>query len=647
MIVILDENLKKLGVIKNCISSTRREELNGENTLDFEAILDSKLSDLLDEDSIFEVDDDYFDTALFKKIANEDGTYTVEVEAEHISYRLNNPDYDKEYFTEDGTPNYILGKILEGTGFTIDDVDFSKVETYSAQEAKSRRQLLMEFVAYLKGEVKFHKFEVSILQRRGRVGVSPLIKDKDVKVLSKTVNKREKDEEGNPIVSYEIAPINSDGTPYELGDNVRLIQRKLEINEDLRVVAVSYNPYDKQDVVYTFSNYENGLESAIFRINRETLIKDKVYNGIRISPEVGFEAVLSNKLARSYFGADKMAMQVGDGTGENWYDKLYYILDTVAGTAEMYFGGKLTADAISAITADLDFVISDSIITEILSADKGYIAELTVDMLDTSDKVKNYLVDDTSDVNYIKIFDQHVQFITASTTGMYEEQAKNRYSQLLYWKNDDYTMIVTEETDYPVMIYVYNEMIKMEMAFDESGNHVPKIIMGAGTGNTHDSGKTYIYKEANGFYIEYKHSVTGQSSFIKITDDGIDLSMFPKIIQPQEIEGIPKLWVQSEVPTEAQIDDAWIDVDDYTRYDKKEVTENTVLVIADYEMIRASGTITITLHEATTAGIIKKIKNIGNGVITLVGIIDNKTNMNLFPMESVELITNGTSWDIE
>ena len=54
---------------------------------------------------------------------------------------------------------------------------------------------------------------------------------------------------------------------------------------------------------YTFANYENGLESEIFRINRESLIKDKVYNGIRISPEVGFEAVLSNKLARSYFGA--------------------------------------------------------------------------------------------------------------------------------------------------------------------------------------------------------------------------------------------------------------------------------------------------------------------------------------------------------
>lgn len=517
MIVILDGNLKKLGVVRNCISSTRREELNGENTLDFEAILDSKLSDLLDENSIFEVDDDYFDTAVFKKIANDDGTYTVEDEAEHISYRLNSPDYDVEYFTEDGTPEYILGKILEGTGFTIGTIEFDSVITYSAQEAKSRRQLLMEFVAYLKGEVKFHKFEVSILQRRGRVGIRPLIKDKDVKVLSKSVNKREKDADGNPVVSYEITPINSDGTPYELGDNVRLIQRKLEINEDLRVVTVTYDPYNKQDVEYIFSNYENGLESAIFRINRDSLIKDKVYNGIRISPEIGFEAVLSNKLARSYFGADKMAMQVGDGTGENWYDKLYYILDTVSGSADMYFGGKFTADAIEAIKAEIDFVVSNVIITNILAAETGYIAQLTVDSVETSTKVQNYLAEDISDVNYIKIFEQYIKFITASTDGSDDVQARDRNNDLLYWKDENKDAVVLDETDWPVMIYVYEELVKAEFAFESDGtNYIPKIILGAGDASGYD--KFHIYKPANKAVLEYVTPNTGKRSLIEFSE---------------------------------------------------------------------------------------------------------------------------------
>lgn len=521
MIVILDENLKKLGVVKNCISSTRREELNGENTLDFEAILDSKLSDLLDENSIFEVDDDYFDTAVFKKIANDDGTYTVEVESEHISYRLNNPDYDVEYFTEDGTPEYILGKILEGTSFTIGTIEFDSVITYSAQEAKSRRQLLMEFVAYLKGEVKFHKFEVSILQRRGRVGVRPLIKDKDVKVLSKTVNKREKDENDNPITSYEITPMNSDGTPYELGDNVRLIQRKLEINEDLRVVTVSYDPYNKQDVVYTFSNYENGLESAIFRINRDSLIKDKVYNGIRISPDVGFEAVLSNKLARAYFGADQMAFQVGDGTGENWYNKLYYILDTISGSAEMYFGGKFTADAIEAIEAQLDFVISYTTITQTLTAQTGYIAELTVDQLLTDTKVQNYLASNTAPVEYQSIKGKTYQFWHATTDGSQSEQAETRYGQKLYWMDDTYSGATLEVTDYPVMIYEYDESLQFQITY-VFGQGI-ELRFGQGDGVLPDSSKFYIKKFTTGAELTYYRSNTAEPRRLILSDDGIHI----------------------------------------------------------------------------------------------------------------------------
>lgn len=522
MIIILDENFKKLGVIKNYIAASRREELNGENTLDFEAVLDSKLSDLLNEDSIFELDGDYFDTAMFKKIANDDGTYTVEVESEHISYRLNNPEYDKEYFTEDGTPEYILGKILEGTGFTVGVIDFTNVETYSAQEAKSRRQLLMEYVSYLKGEISFYRFEVNILQHRGRPGVHPLIKDKDVKVLSKTVNKRERDENGNPTISYAVSPINLDGTPYELGDNVRLIQRRIGINEDLRVTSVNYDPYNKHDITYTFANYENGLESEIFRINRDSLVKDKVYNGIRISPEVGFEAVLSNKLARSYFAADKMAFQTGDGTGVNWYDKLYYVLDTAIGTAEMYFGGKLTVDAIEAIKAEIDFVVSNTIITQTLAAETGYIAQLTVDQVETSTKVKNYLNNNTADVNYIKIFEQYIQFVTASTDGSDTEQVTDRNGSLLYWIDDDNKETTLEETDYPVMIYVYEELVKAEFAFESDGtNYVPKITLGTGDGVTGNSAKAEIYKGQSGFELNYYKSNTGELRQIRLDNDGV------------------------------------------------------------------------------------------------------------------------------
>ena len=88
----------------------------------------------------------------------------------------------------------------------------------------------------------------------------------------------------------------------------------------------------------------------------------------------------------------------------------------------------------------------------------------------------------------------------------------------------------------------------------------PQFIMGAGTGNTADSGKTFLYKAADGFYIDYRHSVTGESTIFKITDDGIDLSMFPTVTYSENVVlNIPQIWVQPDVPSAAKVKDVWVD----------------------------------------------------------------------------------------
>ena len=79
-------------------------------------------------------------------------------------------------------------------------------------------------------------------------------------------------------------------------------------------------------------------------------------------------------MARSVFNADTFAMQSGDGSGSNWTNKLYF--DPVSG--KYIFDGELSANIINALSV---------LITPNLYADKGYIAELTVDMLDTGNKV--------------------------------------------------------------------------------------------------------------------------------------------------------------------------------------------------------------------------------------------------------------------
>lgn len=325
--------------------------------------------------------------------------------------------------------------------------------------------------------------------------------------------------------------------------------------------------------------------------------------------------------------------------GATMVPKLWF--DAEKGT--YVFDGMLSADVIEALSA---------IITPNLYAEKATIAGITVDQLDTSDKVQKYLDADGSDDNYQKIYAQFHEFVTAQTDGLEANKvaATNRSGEALYWTNDTHVAASTTVTSYPVYVYNYTESNKLKLGFEidpsgETSYYIPVVEMGAGTG-TGNNGKGYIYKGTDGLYIQYVHSTAGTIFTIKITDDGIDFSDLPSVTfsTTTTILGVPQLWVRPDQPTGAKTNDAWIDTDDYSRYEKTALTAAATLLISSNEFITASGTFTITLHAATSSGIIKKIYNIGTGIITIAGTINGATNMILYPKESVELITDGTAW---
>lgn len=105
-----------------------------------------------------------------------------------------------------------------------------------------------------------------------------------------------------------------------------------------------------------------------------------------------------------------------------------------------------------------------------------------------------------------------------------------------------------------------------------------------------------------------------------------------------------QIYVQPEPPTDAELNSLWVDTDDYSRYDKLDITGSTTLSVSDNEFITCSGVFNLTLHAGTTAGVIKKIYNIGTGIVTIKGIINGTADMYLYPKESIELITDGTNW---
>lgn len=399
MIRILDSSLRRIGIITKTLDASWTEELNGVNNLDFHAMLTPKLNALINDDSIFEVEGNYFDLMFYSRGIESEGMQGIEVEAEHISHRLNNPDFDVEYFTEYGTVSDILSKILEGTGFIAGPTDFTDVLTYSAQEPKSRRQILMEFVATVYGEIQYNNFEISIVKHRGSTDPKPAITGRNINTLSKTVNKREKDEEGNPIVSYVCSPINLPDNGYNLGDEILMLHKELGIKEKLRLVSISRDPYNAQNTTMQFTNYENGLESELYRIETEQMVKDRLYNGIRIGPKYGFEAIRNDKHARAYFRSDGLVMQSGDGTGtdDSWRDRLYYEYDSDADETTLVFDGKLSVDLLESVSG---------IVTPFIYADNGMISNLTVRRLRTDlSKPFHYLEGNKEDIHFQDIGD--------------------------------------------------------------------------------------------------------------------------------------------------------------------------------------------------------------------------------------------------
>ncbi len=163
------------------------------------------------------------------------------------------------------------------------------------------------------------------------------------------------------------------------------------------------------------------------------------------------------------------------------------------------------------------------------------------------------------------------------------------------------------------------------------------VLIGDGTG--HGSGTVEDPYDIGGYGKLYAGEIYSNNVLVARVD-GNNIIMGAPIVMPNN----PQLWVQADEPTAAKSTDVWVDTDDYSRYDVTGLTVNTVLNASDNEVIEASGTITITLHAATDAGIIKKIYNTGTGIITIAGTINGITNMYLYPGESVELLTDGTGW---
>jgi hypothetical protein len=288
--------------------------------------------------------------------------------------------------------------------------------------------------------------------------------------------------------------------------------------EVLEVAGIAAEGEQEIDHEYPYADY-------VDRTLRRKVGLNTPYYGVTISRQKGLEIKRTDGASEALFNSDVFTMRaLIDGVMK---DRIYF--DPVKG--DYVFDGALGADAV---------------FTDSLYAEQGDIAELTVDRLSTSRRVRLYNLRNTGDDNYLEIQDNYLRLITGTVIfdsgSPLTEQATNRHGNPLYWSEIPYSInaqgypldedgnqiyATTDEPtpgegetldQYKVMVYQYTELTKAELAFaNESGTYVPKLVMGAGDNQGYSKG--YLFKEQTDLLLQYINS-DGDDVSVTLCDDG-------------------------------------------------------------------------------------------------------------------------------
>jgi hypothetical protein len=190
-------------------------------------------------------------------------------------------------------------------------------------------------------------------------------------------------------------------------------------------------------------------------------------------------------------------------------------------------------------------VQSDAVMTDALYAEQGDISQLTVDRLETSDKIRRYLNKDTSNMQFIRIEGLTLQFIVGTVVFngniAQTENLQNRYGSSLYWKKDitdaeivdgypyvgeDRVYTTEDDTGYPVTVYSYSEAVVRQIAFVYDGAtnaYYCTETFGQGAGKTDSAGNAlnqgFMQKTTESFVMKYRTENSGEIG-IQMNDDG-------------------------------------------------------------------------------------------------------------------------------
>ena len=225
-----------LAYLNNLTEATVKEVLNGEYTLSFVATIDYLKTDYLyDEENLINHNDDLFRVITLKEIHDEDDALTVAVECEHISYDLINNVMSNFNYTYANAAS-VMAQCLLGTDFNLRSCDITEKTDIQYTEECNSKQISIAIANNWHGELKYYRHYIDLLQSRGANRGTGFIFGDNLKYVKRIINRVEK------TTSYEVEIAQGSEFEelghYELGDTVRVIDQRLNIDYECKIIEI-------------------------------------------------------------------------------------------------------------------------------------------------------------------------------------------------------------------------------------------------------------------------------------------------------------------------------------------------------------------------------------------------------------------------
>lgn len=253
-----NDTLEEIAKAYDLMNTSIYEETNNKYTLDFNILPYDNVWRIM-HPNLLEINSDYFRIRRVEK--RRTNSLMMSISCEHISYELNVP-YDIWMSSEDreempdfpyeGTPTEILQEMLGGSRFTIGTVQLTDFVSFTSKPM-GMRSMIIGLANEIGAEVKWDKFTVSLMARRGAIRDLSFEVGKNLLSMTEVY---ETQPNGSLVRSYDVdvidlSLIETDGIQEEfydirLGDTVFLKDEQFDIDVQRRIVSYEFDPFRKE-----------------------------------------------------------------------------------------------------------------------------------------------------------------------------------------------------------------------------------------------------------------------------------------------------------------------------------------------------------------------------------------------------------------